>query len=147
MNRRRRRLPRTVLAVAVVALLGAGSAACAHDPTPPAVDGPPGGGPRTAGAAAPSGSPVPHPQPSPAPVPPLQPLAGPALPGEGQWQTVVASHGLFVGPARTRLAALPLARVVVSDSVPEIADPGFPLERVRSAPALAAVIRRLLADS
>jgi ribose-phosphate pyrophosphokinase len=61
--------------------------------------------------------------------------------------TVVASHGLFVGPARTRLAALPLARVVVSDSVPEIADPGFPLERVRSAPALAAVIRRLLADS
>jgi ribose-phosphate pyrophosphokinase len=59
--------------------------------------------------------------------------------------TVVASHGLFVGPAAERLRALPLARVVVSDSVPEPLNPGFPLERVRSAPALAAVVRRLLA--
>jgi ribose-phosphate pyrophosphokinase len=58
--------------------------------------------------------------------------------------TVVASHGLFVGPARARLAGLPLARVVVTDSLPEVADPGFPLERVRSAPALAAVLRRLM---
>lgn len=58
--------------------------------------------------------------------------------------TVVASHGLFVGPARTRLASIPLARVVVCDSVPALEAPGFPLERVRSAPALAAVIRRLL---
>lgn len=58
--------------------------------------------------------------------------------------TVVASHGLFVGPAAERLAALPLASVVVSDSVPGPAMPSFPLERVRSAPALAAVIHRLL---
>ncbi|MFT3713710.1 MAG: ribose-phosphate pyrophosphokinase [Archangium sp.] len=57
--------------------------------------------------------------------------------------TVVASHGLFVGPARERLAALPLARVVVTDSVPEIANPGFPLERVPSAKAIAPVLRRL----
>lgn len=57
--------------------------------------------------------------------------------------TVVASHGLFVGQARERLAKLPLARVVVTDSIPEIANPGFPLERVASAPALAAVVRRL----
>lgn len=57
--------------------------------------------------------------------------------------TVVASHGLFVGPARERLAKVPLARVVVTDSVPFAGDPGFPLERVHSAPALASVIRRL----
>ncbi|MFZ5445875.1 MAG: ribose-phosphate diphosphokinase [Myxococcota bacterium] len=59
--------------------------------------------------------------------------------------TVVASHGLFVGPARERLAKVPLARVVVTDSVPFSGAPGFPLERVPSAPALAAVIRRLRA--
>lgn len=59
--------------------------------------------------------------------------------------TVVASHGLFVGPARERLAALPLARVVVTDSVPAIANPGFPLERVPSAKAIAPIIRRLSA--
>jgi ribose-phosphate pyrophosphokinase len=58
--------------------------------------------------------------------------------------TVVASHGLFVGPAAQRLAALPLASVVVSDSVPLVLTPPFPLERVRSAPALASAIRRLL---
>lgn len=57
--------------------------------------------------------------------------------------TVVASHGLFVGPAQARLAKVPLARVVVSDSVPPLGSPTFPLERVRSAPALAQVIRRL----
>ncbi len=59
--------------------------------------------------------------------------------------TVVASHGLFVGPARERLAALPLARVVVTDSVPPLFEgpAGFPLERVHVAPALASVIRRL----
>jgi ribose-phosphate pyrophosphokinase len=58
--------------------------------------------------------------------------------------TVVASHGLFVGPASTRLSALPLARVVVSDSLPLPKTVGFPLERVRAAPALATVIARLI---
>jgi ribose-phosphate pyrophosphokinase len=57
--------------------------------------------------------------------------------------TVVASHGLFVGPAGERLASLPLARVVVSDSLPSAGKLPFPLEHVRSAPALAAVLRRL----
>jgi ribose-phosphate pyrophosphokinase len=57
--------------------------------------------------------------------------------------TVVASHGLFVGPAGERLASLPLARVVVSDSLPSQGKTPFPLEYVRSAPALAAVLRRL----
>jgi ribose-phosphate pyrophosphokinase len=58
--------------------------------------------------------------------------------------TVVASHGLFVGPANDRLSALPLARVVVTDSVPPPVAPRFPLERVRSAPALAAALGPLL---
>lgn len=58
--------------------------------------------------------------------------------------TVVASHGLFVGPANERLAALPLARVIVTDSVPPPPSPRFPLERVRAAPALAAALAPLL---
>ncbi|MBL9036883.1 MAG: ribose-phosphate pyrophosphokinase [Archangium sp.] len=57
--------------------------------------------------------------------------------------TVVASHGLFVGNAEARLAALPLARVVVSDSVPGAKSHRFPLERVSCAPVLASVIRRI----
>jgi len=61
--------------------------------------------------------------------------------------TVVASHGLFAGPAQERLAALPLARVVVTDSVPFHGKALFPLEVVRAAPALADVIRRLVATS
>lgn len=59
--------------------------------------------------------------------------------------TVVASHGLFVGPAQDRLAVLPLARVVVTDSVPFAGTARFPLEVVGAAPALADVIRRLVA--
>lgn len=58
--------------------------------------------------------------------------------------TVVASHGLFVGPANERLSKVPLARVVVSDSVPRPPGLTFPLERVPCAPVLAGVIQRLL---
>lgn len=61
--------------------------------------------------------------------------------------TVVASHGLFVGPAQERLTALPLARVVVTDSVPFTGKARFPMEVVRAAPALAEVIRRLVASA
>ncbi len=57
--------------------------------------------------------------------------------------TVCAVHGLFVGAAKERLGALPLARVVVSDSVPPGPPLGFPVERVRCAPTLATVLRRL----
>jgi ribose-phosphate pyrophosphokinase len=57
--------------------------------------------------------------------------------------TVVATHGLFVGPAAVRLAALPLSRVVVTDSLPTPKLPGVPLEVVSIAPALAEVLRRL----
>jgi ribose-phosphate pyrophosphokinase len=58
--------------------------------------------------------------------------------------TVVASHGLFVGPANERLSKVPLARVVVSDSVPRPGPVDFPLERVSCAPVLASVVQRLL---
>lgn len=58
--------------------------------------------------------------------------------------TLVASHGLFVGPAHERLRGLPLARVVVTDSVPPPFIHGVPMETVRCAPALAEVIRRLV---
>ena len=58
--------------------------------------------------------------------------------------TVVASHGLFVGPAAERLSKLPLARVVVSDSLPGPANPPFPLERVSCAKVLAGVVHRLV---
>lgn len=57
--------------------------------------------------------------------------------------TVVATHGLFAGPALERFAGLKLSRVVVSDSVPPPPNPPFRLERVRCAPRLATVIRRL----
>jgi ribose-phosphate pyrophosphokinase len=58
--------------------------------------------------------------------------------------TVVASHGLFVGQAAERLASIPLARVIVSDSLPGPSNPTFTLERVSCAPVLAAVVRRLI---
>lgn len=66
-------------------------------------------------------------------------LEGGALPSV----SVVAAHGLFVGPAAQRLSALPLARVVVSDSVPPMSTMPFPVERVSCAPVLASVVRRL----
>ena len=57
--------------------------------------------------------------------------------------TVVASHGLFVGSANERLSRLPLERVIVTDSVPAPMKVDFPLERIPSAPAFSAVLRRL----
>lgn len=57
--------------------------------------------------------------------------------------TVVASHGLFVGPAAQRLASMPIERIIVSDSVPGPVSASLPLERIGCAPVLASVIRRL----
>ena len=61
--------------------------------------------------------------------------------------TVVASHGLFVGSAAERLASIPLARVIVTDSLPGPHNPSFPLEQVSCAPVLASVIRRLTCET
>ena len=60
--------------------------------------------------------------------------------------TVVASHGLFVGPAVERLRRLPIKRVIVTDSVPLPGALAFPIEAVRIGPMLADAIRRLNAD-
>ncbi|MBI3182788.1 MAG: ribose-phosphate pyrophosphokinase [Myxococcales bacterium] len=57
--------------------------------------------------------------------------------------TLCASHGLFVGPAMQRLSALPLRRVVTTDSVPAPQASGLPLEVVSVAPVLAEAISRL----
>lgn len=59
---------------------------------------------------------------------------------------VLATHGLFVGEAADRFAALPVHRVVVTDTLPPRAAPGVPLEVTSVAPLLADAIRRLHQD-
>jgi ribose-phosphate pyrophosphokinase len=60
--------------------------------------------------------------------------------------TVVATHGLFVGPAVERLRRLPLRSIVVTDSVPPPQAIALPVEVVGIGPLLADAIRRLNAD-
>lgn len=60
--------------------------------------------------------------------------------------TVVASHGLFVGPAVERLRRLPLTSIVVTDSVPPPQAIALPVDTVSIGPLLADAIRRLNAD-
>jgi ribose-phosphate pyrophosphokinase len=57
--------------------------------------------------------------------------------------TVVASHGLFVNSASERLAALPIERLLVTDSVPIPAALKPPVKVVSLAPLLAQAISRL----
>jgi ribose-phosphate pyrophosphokinase len=57
--------------------------------------------------------------------------------------TVVVSHGLFVGPAVERLRALPVRRLLATDSVVAPAQLPFPVLAVSLAPLLAEAIRRL----
>jgi ribose-phosphate pyrophosphokinase len=56
---------------------------------------------------------------------------------------VVASHGLFVEDAPERFAALPVQRVMVTDSVCMRADPTFPLETIGLQKPLAEAVARL----
>ncbi|WP_242343453.1 ribose-phosphate diphosphokinase [Anaeromyxobacter terrae] len=56
---------------------------------------------------------------------------------------VAATHALLVPGAAERLAALPLARLVVTDSLPVPETPGLATEVVPLAPLLAEAIRRL----
>ncbi len=56
--------------------------------------------------------------------------------------TVVASHGLFVGPARERLDALPIRKVVVTDSVAQH-EANLPVHVVGLGGLIADAIRRL----
>jgi ribose-phosphate pyrophosphokinase len=60
--------------------------------------------------------------------------------------TVVASHGLFVGPAAERFSAAPVQRFVVTDSVRPPEGLPLPLEVVSLAPLLAEAVDRLHND-
>jgi len=57
--------------------------------------------------------------------------------------TVVATHGLLVGPAAERLSALPIKRLVVTDTLPLAERGSLPLEVVSVAAVLAEAISRL----
>jgi ribose-phosphate pyrophosphokinase len=57
--------------------------------------------------------------------------------------TVIATHGLLVGPAVDRLAALPIKRLVVTDSLPTPNHRSLPLEVVTITPILADAVSRL----
>ncbi|HEU5171871.1 MAG TPA: ribose-phosphate pyrophosphokinase [Gemmatimonadales bacterium] len=59
---------------------------------------------------------------------------------------VVATHGLLVGDALQRLAALPIRSMLVSDSIESKPSPLLSLRTVGIAPLLADVIRRLHQD-
>jgi len=56
---------------------------------------------------------------------------------------VAATHGLMVGAAAERLRALPIRRMLVTDSVPVPSNLNIPLEVVSLAPLLGQVISRL----
>jgi ribose-phosphate pyrophosphokinase len=57
--------------------------------------------------------------------------------------TVVATHGLFVGQAASRLRALPITRLLVTDSTEIAPALALPIEVVTLAPLLTQVIARL----
>ncbi len=57
--------------------------------------------------------------------------------------SILATHGLFVGDALARLGHLPIRRAIVSDSVPEVAAPAFPIERASIAKLLARAIEAI----
>jgi ribose-phosphate pyrophosphokinase len=56
---------------------------------------------------------------------------------------VLASHGLLVGPAASRFAALPIERIFVSDSVPTPERFPIPIQVISLAPLLADTIQHL----
>jgi ribose-phosphate pyrophosphokinase len=60
--------------------------------------------------------------------------------------TVVATHGVFAEKAAETMRALPISRIVTTDSVKPPGDLGLPVEIVSIAPLLADVIGRLDRD-
>jgi ribose-phosphate pyrophosphokinase len=60
--------------------------------------------------------------------------------------TVVATHGVFTAQAAETMRALPIGRIITTDSVTPPADLGLPVEIVSVAPLLADVIARIDRD-
>jgi ribose-phosphate pyrophosphokinase len=60
--------------------------------------------------------------------------------------TVAASHALLVGLAVSRLSALPLKRILVTDSLPQTDHGSLPIHIVSLAPMLAETVARLNGD-
>jgi ribose-phosphate pyrophosphokinase len=60
--------------------------------------------------------------------------------------TVVATHGLLVGPVALRLRALPIQRLILSDSLPALTDFPLPIESVGLGLLLAKAIGHLHRD-
>ncbi|MBS7648847.1 ribose-phosphate pyrophosphokinase [Candidatus Bathyarchaeota archaeon] len=56
---------------------------------------------------------------------------------------VVATHGLFVGTAVERFRALPIRRLIVTNSVDRPGNLPFPIQEISLGPLLAEVIKRL----
>jgi ribose-phosphate pyrophosphokinase len=61
--------------------------------------------------------------------------------------TVVATHGLLMGKASQQLAALPVAKIILTDSVHGGNERTLPIERVSVAPLLADMIKHLYQSS
>ena len=57
--------------------------------------------------------------------------------------TVVATHGLLVGPAVARLKNLPISRILLSDSVELPSSSGLPIEPISLGPLLGEVVSSL----
>ena len=64
----------------------------------------------------------------------------------GSANPFIATHGVFTDRAGETLRALPVGRIVTTDSVAPRADLGLPLQIVSVAPLLADVIARLDRD-
>ncbi len=60
--------------------------------------------------------------------------------------TVAATHALLVGPAMSRLEALPIKRIFATDSLPPPRHGALPIQTVSLAPMLAEAISRLNVD-
>jgi ribose-phosphate pyrophosphokinase len=63
--------------------------------------------------------------------------------GSASQMIVVATHALLAGPAVRRLLALPIDRLLTTDSVTMVRDIALPVQVVSLAPLIADVIARL----
>jgi ribose-phosphate pyrophosphokinase len=60
--------------------------------------------------------------------------------------TIVASHGLIVGQAHRNLAAVPVNKIILTDSCPQICESELPIDCVNISELLAATIKHIHAE-